>query len=76
MWLSKKDQDVRDAELKRDQEASQRLINRIVYQERSLIEEQELMVKFQGHLPKEEQMETDSSAFHSRFNKYKSPKSI
>jgi hypothetical protein len=69
MWL-KKDQDVRDAELKRDQEAYERLINRTGISRESLIEEQELMVKFQGHLPKEEQMETDSSAFHSRFNKY------
>lgn len=66
------DQDiaVRDAELKRDQEAYERLINRTGISRESLIEEQELMVKFQGHLPKEEQMETDSSAFHSRFNKY------
>ncbi|MFE3868735.1 hypothetical protein ACFX5E_11705 [Flavobacterium sp. LS2P90] len=61
---------VRDAELKRDQEAYERLINRTGISRESLIEEQELMVKFQGHLPKEEQMETDSSAFHSRFNKY------
>lgn len=61
---------VRDAELKRDQEAYERLIQRTGITRESLIEEQELMVKFQGHLPKEEQMATDSSAFHSRFNKY------
>lgn len=66
------DQDVavRDAELKRDQEAYERLISRTGISRESLIEEQELMVKFQGHLPKEEQMATDSSAFHSRINKY------
>ena len=58
---------VRDAELKRDQDAYERLINRTGISRESLIEEQELMIKFQGHLPKEEQMETDRSSFHSRF---------
>lgn len=58
---------VRDAELKRDQEAYERLINRSGISRESLIEEQELMIKFQGHLPKEEQMETDKTSFHSRF---------
>jgi hypothetical protein len=61
---------VRDAELKRDQEAYERLIQRTGISRESLIEEQELMIKFQGHLPKEEQMATDSSGFHSRFSKY------
>ncbi|WP_300979025.1 hypothetical protein [Flavobacterium sp.] len=67
-----RDQDiaVRDLELKRDQEAYERLIERTGISRESLIEEQELMVKFQGHLPKELQMETDSGAFHSRFSKY------
>jgi hypothetical protein len=65
-----KDIAVRDAELKRDSEAYERLINRTGISRESLIEEQELMVKFQGHLPKEEQMATDSSAFHSRMSKY------
>lgn len=58
---------IRDAELKRDQEAYERLIDRTGITRESLIEEQELMVKFQGHLPKEEQMETDKNAFYSRF---------
>ena len=68
--LLNQDIEVRNAELKRDQEAYERLIQRTGISRESLIEEQELMVKFQGHLPKEEQMETDSSAFHSRFSKY------
>jgi hypothetical protein len=63
------DQDiaVRDAELKRDHDAYERLIQRTGISRESLIEEQEMMIKFQGHLPKEEQMETDRTAFHSRF---------
>ncbi|WP_432221289.1 hypothetical protein ACRASX_11225 [Flavobacterium sp. TMP13] len=63
------DQDIaiRDAELKRDQLAYENLIKRSGISRESLIEEQELMIKFQGHLPKEEQMETDRTAFHSRF---------
>lgn len=58
---------VRDAELKRDQEAYERLITRTGISRESLIEEQELMVKFQGKLPKEEQMETDKTSFYSKF---------
>ena len=58
---------IRDAELKRDLEAYENLIRRTGITRESLIEEQDLMVKFQGHLPKEEQMATDSNAFHSRF---------
>lgn len=58
---------VRDAELKRDQEAYEQLIRRTGITRESLIEEQELMVKFQGHLPKEEQMQTDKNSFYSRF---------
>lgn len=65
-WL-KKDVSVRDSELKRDQEAYERLIQRTGITRESLIEEQELMVKFQGHLPKEEQMETDRTSFYSKF---------
>ncbi len=65
-----KDVEARDLEFKRDQEAYERLIERTGISRESLIEEQELMVKFQGHLPKEAQMETDSGAFHSRFSKY------
>lgn len=62
-----RDISIRDIELKRDQEAYERLIQRTGISRESLIEEQELMVKFQGHLPKKEQMETDSSGFYSRF---------
>ena len=65
-----KDVEARDLEFKRDQEAYERLIERTGISRESLIEEQELMVKFQGHLPKQAQMETDSGAFHSRFSKY------
>ena len=61
------DIEVRDAELKRDQEAYERLINRTGITRESLIEEQELMIKFQGHAPKEEQMSTDKSSFYSKF---------
>jgi hypothetical protein len=69
LWL-KEDISVKDDLKNRSQEAYERLINRTGITRERLIEEQELMVKLQGHLPKEEQMETDSSAFHSRFNKY------
>lgn len=65
--LLNQDVAVRDLELKRDQEAYERLIQRSGISRESLIEEQELMVKFQGHLPKQEQMETDSNGFYSRF---------
>lgn len=65
-WL-KSDQDVRDIEMKRDQEAYERLINRTGIDRESMIEEQELMIKFQGHIPKEEQMDTDKSSFYSKF---------
>lgn len=65
-WL-KSDQDVRDLEMKRDQEAYERLINRTGIDRESMIEEQELMIKFQGHIPKEEQMDTDKSSFYSKF---------
>jgi hypothetical protein len=68
-WL-KADLSVRDKLENSAVEAYERLINRTGITTEKMMEEQELMVKFQGHLPKEEQMETDSSAFHSRFNKY------
>lgn len=58
---------VRDAELKRDQEAYDNLIKRTGITRESIIQEQELMIKFQGQLPKEEQMETDKSSFYSKF---------
>jgi hypothetical protein len=61
---------VRDLELLRDQEAYENLIKRTGITRESIIEEQELMIKFQGHLPKEEQMETDSMSFNSRLSKY------
>lgn len=61
---------VRDAELKRDQEAYERLINRTGISRESLIEEQELMIKFQGKLPKEDQMDADVLATNTRFSKY------
>lgn len=68
--LPNQDIAIRDAELKRDQEAYERLLQRTGITRESLIEEQELMVKFQGHLPKDDQMATDSNSFHSRFTKY------
>lgn len=61
---------VRDAELKRDQEAYERLMQRTGITRESLIEEQELMIKFQGHLPKEQQMDTDKNALSTRLSKY------
>lgn len=66
LWL-KNDQSIQDLELKRDQEAYERLINRTGIDRESMIEEQELMIKFQGHIPKEEQMDTDKSSFYSKF---------
>ena len=65
-WL-KKDISVKVQLEQRAQEAYEKLIERTGISRESLIEEQELMVKFQGHLPKEEQMETDSRAFYSRW---------
>lgn len=65
-WL-KDDMSVRDEELKRDQEAYEKLLERTGITREALIEEQELMVKMQGHLPKEEQMNTDKNSFYSRF---------
>ena len=65
-----KDVAVRDAELKRDQEAYERLIQRTGISRESLIEEQELMIKFQGKLPKEDQMDADVLATNTRFSKY------
>jgi hypothetical protein len=61
------DIEVRNAELKRDSEAYEQLIQRTGITRESLIEDQELWVKFQGNLPKEEQMETDKTAFYSKF---------
>lgn len=61
------DIEVRNAELKRDQEAYESLIKRSGISRESLIEEQELMIKFQGHLPKEQQMETDKNSIYSRY---------
>lgn len=58
---------IRDAELKRDQDAYEKLLERTGISREALIEEQELMVKMQGHLPKEEQMNTDKNTFYSRF---------
>ena len=61
------DIEVRNAELQRDHEAYERLINRTGITRESMIEEQELMIKFQGVVPKQEQMETDKSSFYSKF---------
>jgi hypothetical protein len=64
-----RDQDIaiRDEELKRDQEAYENLISRTGITRESMIEEQELMIKFQGMLPKEEQMQTDTNSFYSKY---------
>lgn len=61
------DIEVRNAELQRDQDAYEQLIARTGINRESLIEEQELMIKFQGLLPKQEQMETDKGSFYSKF---------
>lgn len=61
---------VREAELKRDQEAYERLLERTGITRESLIEEQELMVKFQGHLPKDDQMYADTTTLNHRISKY------
>lgn len=68
-WL-KKDVSVRDQLEQRANEAYQRLLDRTGITVEKMIEDQELLVKFQGYLPKEDQMEVDSGAFHSRFSKY------
>lgn len=58
---------IRDLELKRDQEAYELLVERTGISRESLIEDQELMIKFQGHLTKEDQMETDKNTLYSRY---------
>ena len=65
--LLREDIAIRDAELKRDLEAYEALIKRTGIDREKMIEDQELMIKFQGHLPKEEQMETDKNAFYSKY---------
>ena len=65
--LLRDDMSVRDLELKKSQEAYEALVKRTGITRESLIEEQELMVKFQGHLPKEQQMETDKLSFHNKY---------
>jgi len=58
---------VRDMLENRAKEAYERLIQRSGITTEKMIEDQELIVKFQGHLPKEEQMETDKTGFYSKF---------
>jgi len=65
--LMLQDIEIRNIELKRDQEAYERIIQRTGISRESLIEEQELLVKFQGKLPKEEQMDVDKTSFYSKF---------
>lgn len=66
------DQDIaiKEMEWKRDYEAGLAVSKRSNITRETMIEKQELFVKFQGHLPKEEQMATDSNAFQTRFTKY------
>lgn len=61
------DMAVRELEFQRDQEAYEKLIKRSGISRETLLEEQELMVKFQGQLPKEDQMEVDKNSFYSRY---------
>ena len=65
--LRDEDMSARDLEFQRDFEAYEKLTKRSGITRESMIEEQELMIKFQGQLPKEEQMETDTVAFHSKY---------
>lgn len=65
--IMEKDMEVRELEYKRDMEAYEELVARTGISRESLIQEQELMIKFQGKIPKREQMETDTNSFYSRF---------
>lgn len=62
-----KDMSVKEREYQRDLEEYEKLVARTGISRESLIEEQELMIKLQGHLPKEEQMEVDSSSIYSKY---------
>ena len=61
------DIEVRNAEMKRDMEAYEQLLSRTGITRESMIEEQEIMIKMQGHLPKDQQMEADVLAHLSKY---------
>ncbi|HLT54406.1 MAG TPA: hypothetical protein VKZ97_10955, partial [Flavobacteriaceae bacterium] len=65
--IMQKDMEVREMEYQRDLEAYERLIAKTGITREKLIEEQELMIKMQGNMPKQEQMQTDADSFYSRF---------
>lgn len=65
--LAEKDMQVREMEFLRDLEAWQELERKTGITREGLIRDQELMVKFQGKIPKKEQMEADANSFYSRF---------
>lgn len=58
---------VRDLEYKRDMEAYERLVERTGISREKVIEDQELFIKLQGHMPKEEQQLVDSKSFYSKY---------
>lgn len=58
---------VRDLEYKRDMEAYERLLERTGISREKVIEDQELFIKLQGHMPKEEQQLVDSKSFYSKY---------
>lgn len=64
-----KDMSVKELEYQRDLQDYEDLVARTGISRESIIEQQELMVKLQGKLPKAEQMEVDSIAT-SIYNKY------
>jgi hypothetical protein len=66
LWLQK-DMSVKNKLLERSQFAYEEIINRTGISVEEMIAEQELIAKFQGKQPKEEQMQTDTASFYSKF---------
>ena len=62
-----KDMEVRELEYQRDLKAYEELQRKTGINPETIIEQQELMVKMQGNLPKKEQMKVDSESIYSRY---------
>lgn len=62
----KQDYDVRDIELERDRRTLQKLRERTGITPEKLIEQQELMIKFGGDLPKDQRNDLDSDLVYAR----------
>ena len=62
-----KDIAVRESEYKRDLADAEAIMKRAGVTVESLIQDQELNMKFKGKLPKEEQMQTDVDEYHGKW---------